>query len=363
MLPDLKTKHCKTMNRLLGAECTDILKGWKLIVHMLGKELHPGTSLINGLLEVVEKGFKSPKSEIRVDAFRCWQALIDNFSLDETVLTHSKRLKLLLAPLKANNAKTEDIALAKLLAWWHLVRKLGKKAATNFDLVIAPLLRFCFGCGLTAGSAAAGLSERNLIMSGAAASPGRKFSGLHVTCAEILGQILSVGLNISGLQSFSFSTPTLEESVIPNQVAYVRNYQLLMGCVKEAVQSLNSQERKQCLLGLFLFQSVLGHLRVVITTDTSKKDSVEPVKELFTVITALESQCCPGDAQSQFVYKFLEMVTVGTLALPKSVLNSRQYNISTGNTMRDMMSGTLSNYLIRELCKPTLLHYATTREG
>ncbi|XP_042870341.1 telomere-associated protein RIF1-like isoform X2 [Penaeus japonicus] len=363
IIPDLKTKHCKTMNRLIGAEYTDILKEWRLIVEILGKELHPGTSLINGLLEVVEKGFKSLKAEIRIEAFKCWQSLIDNFSLDEAVLTHSKRLKLLLAPLKANNAKTEDIALAKLLSWWHLVCKLGKKATSNFDLVIAPLLRFCFGCGAPASGAASGLSERNLIMSGAAASPGRKFSGLHVTCAEILGQILSTGLNISGLQPFSFTTPNLETPVIPNQVIFIRNYQFLMSCVKEAVQSLNSQERKQFLLGIFLFQSVLAHLRVVITTDVSKKDSVEPVKELFTIISTLESQCRPGDSQSQFVYKFLEMVIVGSLGLPKSVLNSRQYHISTGNTMRDMMSGTLNNYLIHELCKPTFLHYATSREG
>ncbi|XP_037792042.1 telomere-associated protein RIF1-like [Penaeus monodon] len=363
IIPDLKAKHCKTMNRLIGAECTDVLKEWRLIVEILGKELHPGTSLINGLLEVVEKGFKSVKAEIRIEAFKCWQSLIDNFSLDEAVLTHSKRLKLLLAPLKANNAKTEDIALAKLLSWWHLVCKLGKKATSNFDLVIAPLLRFCFGCGAPASGAASGLSERNLIMSGAAASPGRKFSGLHVTCAEILGQILSTGLNISGLQPFSFTTPILEYPVIPNQVLFIRNYQFFMSCVKEAVQSLNSQERKQCLLGIFLFQSVLAHLRVVITTDVSKKDSVEPVKELFTIISAIESQCRPGDSQSQFVYKFLELVIVGSLGLPKTVLNSRQYHISTGNTMRDMMSGTLNNYLIHELCKPTLLHYATSREG
>ncbi|XP_047486990.1 telomere-associated protein RIF1-like [Penaeus chinensis] len=363
IIPDLKAKHCKTMNRLIGAECTDVLKEWRLIVEILGKELHPGTSLINGLLEVVEKGFKSVKAEIRIEAFKCWQSLIDNFSLDEAVLTHSKRLKLLLAPLKANNAKTEDIALAKLLSWWHLVCKLGKKATSNFDLVIAPLLRFCFGCGAPASGAASGLSERNLIMSGAAASPGRKFSGLHVTCAEILGQILSAGLNISGLQPFSFTTPILEYPVIPNQVIFIRNYQFFMSCVKEAVQSLNSQERKQCLLGIFLFQSVLAHLRVVITTDVSKKDSVEPVKELFTMISAIESQCRPGDSQSQFVYKFLELVIVGSLGLPKTVLNSRQYHISTGNTMRDMMSGTLNNYLIHELCKPTLLHYATSREG
>ncbi|XP_071537913.1 uncharacterized protein [Panulirus ornatus] len=363
IIPDLKTHHCKQMNHLVGEECIDILKEWRIIVKMLGKELHPGTSLINGLLEVVEKGFKSYKPEIRVDAFKCWEALIDNFSLDNSVLSHSKRLKLLLAPLKANNAKTEDIAHAKLLAWWHLVRKLGKKAAVNFDLVVVPLLRFCFGCASSTGGTVVGLAERNLIMSGAAASPGRKFSGLHVTCAEILAQILSKGVDIAGLQAYVFTIPVLEEPVMTTPTMFIRYHQLLLNCTSEAVQSLNSQERKQYLLGVFLFQSVLAHLRVIITLDTNKKDCVEPVKELFNTIASLERQCCPGDSQSQFTFKFLEMVIVGNLALPKTVLNSRQYHITTDKTMRDMMNGTLSNHLIHQLCRPSLLHFSTVGEG
>nr|XP_045624808.1 telomere-associated protein RIF1-like isoform X2 [Procambarus clarkii] len=363
IIPDLKAQHCKQMNRLVGEECIDILKEWKLIVKFLGKELHPGTSLINGLLEVVEKGFKSSKPEIRVDAFKCWQALIDNFSLDDSVLTHLKRLKLLLAPLKANNAKTEDIAYAKLLAWWHLICKLGKKASINFDLIVIPLLRFCFGCGSPSGGAAIGLSERNLIMSGATASPGRKFSGLHIACAEILAQILSVGIDIPGLQTYSFSTQQMDVPILTSPTLFVRYHQLLLNCISEAVQSLNSKEHKQYNLGVFLFQAVLAHIRVAINLDENKKDNVEIVKELFNTISSLERLCSPGDSQSQFVFKFLEMVTVGSLALPRTVLNSRHYHIATGNTMRDVMSGTLSNHLIHQLCKPSLLHYATSKEG
>ncbi|KAK8725168.1 hypothetical protein OTU49_010733 [Cherax quadricarinatus] len=360
IIPDLKAHNCKRMNRLVTEDCTDILKEWKMIVQFLGKELHPGTSLINGLLEVVEKGFKSSKPEIRVDAFNCWRALIDNFSLDDSVLTHSKRLKLLLAPLKANNAKTEDIAYAKLLAWWHLVCKLGKKASINFDMIVVPLLRFCFGCGSSSGGAAVGLAERNLIMSGAAASPGRKFANLHVACAEILAQIIFVGINIPGVQTYNFSMLQMEEPLLNNPALFVRHHNLLLNCISEAAQSLNFKDCKQNLLGILLFQSILAHTRVAINLDSNKKDSVEIVKELFNTLSVLEKNCCPEDSQSQFVFKFYELVTVGNLALPKTVLNSRHYHTAT---MRDMMSGTLSNHLICQLCKPSILHFAPIKPG
>ncbi|XP_042219297.1 telomere-associated protein RIF1-like [Homarus americanus] len=363
IIPDIKTQYCKQMNRLVVMECVDVFESWRMVVHLLGKELHSGLLLINSLLEVIEKGFKSPNPVIRIESFKCWQTLMDNFSLDINLLTNIKRLKLLLAPLKTNNARREDIAYAKLQSWWHLVCKLGKKASVNFDIVIVPLLRFCFDCGSSTGGAAVGIAGRNLIMSGAAAPPGTKFSGLHVFSAEILAQILSVGGNISGLSTYNYTTPKMEEPLLTSPSMFFRYHQLLLNCTGKAVQSLSSHERKQYLLGVFLFQSVLAHIRMLISTDTSKKESVEPVKELFNTISSLERECSPGDSQSQFVFKFFEMVMVGSLALPKSVLNSRHHHISTSNTMRDMMSGTLSYHLIRELCKPGLLHYATTREG
>lgn len=363
IIPDLKTQHCKQMNRLVVEESIDMLRQWRIIVQVLGKELHPGTSLINVLLEVVEKAFKSSKPEVRVSAFNCWEELIDNFSLDKSVLTHSKRLKLLLAPLKANNAKTEEVAHAKLLTWWHLVCKLGKKAAVNFDLVVLPLLRFCFGYGSSTGGTVVGLAERNLIMSGASASPGRKFSNLHVPCAEILAQILSKGVDIAGLQGYNFTIPVLEEPVVTTTTMFIRYHQLLLNCTCDAVQSLNSQEHKPYLLGVFLFQSVLAHLRVIITLDTNKKDCVEPVKALFNIISSLEGQCDRGDPQSWFVLKFLEMVIVGNLALPKNVYNNPAYCISKKMTARDFMHGTLSNHLIRQLCRPSLFEFAPMGEG
>ncbi|CAL4078038.1 unnamed protein product, partial [Meganyctiphanes norvegica] len=251
---------------------------------------------------VVEKAFKSQQSSIRIDAFLCWQALMDNFSLNEQVITNPKRLKLLIAPLKVNNAKSEDIATAKLQAWWHLVVKLDNNAQANFDLVIAPLLRFCFGAGSSSGIAS-GLSEQYLMKAGAtSASPGRKFVGLHLLCAEILAQIISKGLDLDDFMICNMGIKSLCAPVLNIGQGFVHSHQLLFTCIKEAITSLNPNDRKHQVLGVFILQCVLGQLKIVLSSE-AKPDTVETVKALFMLISALESQCRPGDSQSLFVYK------------------------------------------------------------
>ncbi|KAK4310700.1 hypothetical protein Pmani_017758 [Petrolisthes manimaculis] len=356
---DLKTNLAKDMHHLLNDESPDILQEWKVTVQFLGVDLHTGTSLINSLLEVIEKAFKSSKSEIRVEAFGCWQALIDNFSLDSNVLSSMKRLKLLLAPLKAHNTKTEDIAQAKLLTWWHLIYALSKTSSISLETVVAPLLKFCFSSVCTPGSSVAGLAEKNLMLSGVASSPGRRFCGLYVMCAEILAQTLAFSNNSSIMQEYKFSISVLEKPVISSPLIFVRHYAFFFNCMIESVKSLCALDDRQYLLGVLIFQSILMHVETVVSVDTYKKDSVEVIKLLFSTLLSLEKHSTPGDSQSNFVFKFLKMTIMGKHALPVSVLNSRQYHITSGTTIGDMMSGTLSNYIIHQLCRPSLLHHAT----
>ncbi|XP_068244137.1 telomere-associated protein RIF1-like [Palaemon carinicauda] len=365
---EMHSKTCKKMIDLVNKDSTDILRGWRLIVQVLGSVLHKGTSLINDLLEIVEKGFKSSTPAVRIEAFRCWKALIDNFALDVDVLTHQKRLKLLLAPLKANNAKNEGIALEKLLVWWHLVIKLKKHAASQFDTVVLPLLKFCFSgtSPSSPGGQNIGLAQRNLMMS-VAASPGRKYRGLLMLCAEVIAQILSAGINIPERQPFVFSISPLEEPLI-NDALFYRSLQLLFSCVGEVMNSLNDEtedvkrKTRQNAVVALIIQSIVTRVLRSIKSEGNKKESVEQVKEMFTLFSEIEHSCKPGTPLSEYVFKFYEIITTSQeLALPLSVINSRQYNI-TGNSMQDMMSGTLSNHIIQQLCKPPLLHLATTKE-
>ncbi|XP_064115698.1 telomere-associated protein RIF1-like isoform X2 [Macrobrachium nipponense] len=366
---EMHSKTCKKMRELVSKDSTDILRGWRLIVQILGTVLHKGTSLINDLLEVVEKGFKSTTPTVRVEAFRCWKALIDNFALDLDVLTHHKRLKLLLAPLKANNAKSEAIAHEKLLVWWHLIVRLKKHAASQFDTVVVPLLKFCFSgtSSSSPGGQNVGLAQRNLMMS-VAASPGCKFPGMVMLSAELIAQILSAGIDIPERQAFVFSISPLEEPLI-NDTLFVRSLQLLFACIGEVFHSFNDEtdevkrRNRQSALVILIIQSVVSRILKVVKSEGNKKESIEQVKEMFTLFSEIEHSCRPGDPLSEYVLKFYEIITTSQgLALPLSVINSRHYNISTGNTMQDMMSGTLSNHIIQQLCKPPLLHLATKKE-
>ncbi|KAG1683135.1 hypothetical protein GQR58_010144 [Nymphon striatum] len=128
----------------IGLECF-ALKTWCMIVKILGKSLHHGCSLINCMLEVVERGFKSQKPEVRISAFVAWRELIDNFACDPNILSSSKRLKLILEPLKINNARTDAVIQVKLDVWGHLMIMLNDHLANLFELVVVPSFHYCLG--------------------------------------------------------------------------------------------------------------------------------------------------------------------------------------------------------------------------
>jgi hypothetical protein len=80
----------------------DGLLAWNAIVRVLGDTLHQqgdGTSLLNSLLQVVEKAFKHSANHIRKCAYQSWMVLMDNFATNQAVLASSKRVKLIVRPL------------------------------------------------------------------------------------------------------------------------------------------------------------------------------------------------------------------------------------------------------------------------
>ncbi|KAJ2952976.1 hypothetical protein O0L34_g7352 [Tuta absoluta] len=121
---------------------------WKIFIMLLKDQItkvnKTGASPINALLLVVEDAFRMDPS-YRCKAFECWNVLIDNFStgLNESLV--EKRLKLLMIPLKLNNAKVEETVLSKLETWWHLIRRFHGKIDKFTDTILIPFLQFCFG--------------------------------------------------------------------------------------------------------------------------------------------------------------------------------------------------------------------------
>ncbi|XP_050726052.1 telomere-associated protein RIF1-like isoform X50 [Eriocheir sinensis] len=363
VLGDLKKKYCsKDMMNLLYNKQYDVFRVWRTVVTLFDTQLHASRTLINNLLEVMDKAFKCTLSEVKVEAFLCWRTLIDNFALSRDAISNPRKLHLLISPFKLKNVKTEDVFNMKLLTWWHLVCVMSDKncLVPNFDLVVVPLLHFCFISGPILESSKGGISNRNLIMSGALSPPGRSFSSLHCTSAEILVQLLATENNSSKI---TLSVQAIGEHVISSAL-FLRHYPLLMKCFGEAIQTLNFSDTQQKTLGIFLFRSLLTRIKAVAAPDVQKKEAVDVVRELFSTLSHIESHCEPESSNCHFLFEFYNILTIGSLALPNKIFNSHQYRIASsgGGGARDVMCGTLSNHLVTQLCSPALLQNALTNQ-
>lgn len=116
----------------------------RLLKHQITQPLGTIGTPINSMLPVVEAAFKVDVVN-RCRAFDCWNVLIDLFSTETNESNINKRLKLLLIPLRSNNAKAEATALAKFNSWWHLIEKFQNKIDKFIDIVLVSFLHFCFG--------------------------------------------------------------------------------------------------------------------------------------------------------------------------------------------------------------------------
>lgn len=355
---DLKNKHLKDMMHILDKGKYDILQVWRTVITLLGKELHTSKSLINSLLNLLEKAFKDIHPEVRVEAYLSWCTIIDSFALSKEAISSNKSLQMLMLPFRIQKVKTAEICRAKLHTWWHFICVLSAKhcLVPNFDLVLVPFLQFCFIRGLTPEGSKGAISNRNLIMSGALSSPGQAHSSLQHTSAEMLAQLLAPS---SDIPRCTLTKEDIREHVVSS--VFLRHYALLMKSFSEAVRSLNFNDAEQNALGIHLFCSLLMHVKTIATWDVQKKEAVDMVREFFVTLAQFEN-CEPGNSESHFLYEFYNILTIGTRALPKKIFNSHQYYISSSSSggARDVLCGTLSNHLMAQLCSPTLLHYALT---
>ncbi|CAI7994293.1 Telomere-associated protein RIF1 [Geodia barretti] len=124
-----------------------IMNIWSHFVTVLGNALHKHSSFLNEMLRVVEIGFKHKVFLVQIAAYSAWRVLINNFSIEMDRLTQQRRLRLLLMPLLASAVKDkhEQVETARLLTWWHLIRKLGPNREILFNQVCVPFLLFCLG--------------------------------------------------------------------------------------------------------------------------------------------------------------------------------------------------------------------------
>ncbi|XP_022090786.1 telomere-associated protein RIF1-like isoform X2 [Acanthaster planci] len=372
---DLKSTLVAEMMKLFANKCeVHVLKTWGNFVTLLGKVLHKGGGLINCLLGVVEQGFKHTSADVKLASFVAWRVLIDNFALEPDVLYNAKRLKLLLQPLRATSAKQELVAQAKVDTWWHLVLRLGPKAAMNFDQVCTPLLQFALGLntaikgmqcpstpittngsGLRQGfttplhrsahtfSLASPTTPRLSLppgTPGGAAPP--VFKSIQLQGVEILARVLGMPSDAVGTVSvYTFTVDTLSHPVITSSTTFIKLSTTLIPTVRDVICNLGNQLVEGLLFQLWY--SLVIHVSEMVSTAT-KKDSVEVLTQFLATL-----QCIVGGSglAPKILLRFLEAVS----RLPKNVLGSPSYH--AGNA--GLMHGTPALFLIELLLSQGLL--------
>lgn len=141
----LKEKYYNVLIQLVQSEAAESLKIWSFLIDSFGTQLHSSVALLNELLKIKESALKSKNAVFRQQALEHWVSIIDCFALNPSVLNNSKRIKLILVPLKSTDTRTEQFALTKMKLWWHMLHQLGPNTAKRYQEVVATLLHFCFG--------------------------------------------------------------------------------------------------------------------------------------------------------------------------------------------------------------------------
>ncbi|XP_046597042.1 telomere-associated protein RIF1 isoform X1 [Neodiprion lecontei] len=227
----LQNTYCKRMSILVSACEPDWSVLWTTSIQLLGTELHRGAGLINNLLSVEEKAFKSVDTVVRRQAFLSWNLIVDNFALDEQELATVRRIKLLCIPLNAKNSKTEMMTMTKLTVWWHLIYKLFKHIEKFTSPVLTQFLNFCFG---PLGDTPLLSSKFNVVP-----SPGKRFYKTKFIAIDALLQLLS-----ANEKDLELTKSSLEEK-LPSPVSaevFKLCYKTFVHCVGEAMLALTHME-------------------------------------------------------------------------------------------------------------------------
>ncbi|XP_029051883.2 telomere-associated protein RIF1-like isoform X1 [Osmia bicornis bicornis] len=271
----LQTTYCKRMLLLVSACELDWAAQWNISIQFLGVDLHKGAGLINDLLSIEEKAFKSTDTITRRQAFLSWKLLVDNFALDPQELATARRIKLLCIPLNAKNSKTELIAITKLEVWWHVIIKLYKDISKFVNPVLTQFLNFCFG---PLGDTPLLSAKCDVI-----ASPGKRFYKTKIIAVDALCQLL-----VPKQENHSVFSSILEER-LPHSMTdavFQECYKSIIHSVGEALlvlsQLTDSEMKNRYQLGKMLWTSLINYVQ---ESKMGKKENM--YKDIILVTTEL----------------------------------------------------------------------------
>ncbi|XP_018008797.1 telomere-associated protein RIF1 [Hyalella azteca] len=366
-VPEIKASYSKVLCTLMddGQCALESLIIWQVCVKLLGRQLHSGTTLINSLLSVIERGFKSPESLVRIEAFQSWSCLIDNFRLEKSVLCSNKRLRLLMAPFLANNAKNEEIADAKLTSWWHLLCSVDSHIVeNNFDMLVVPLLQLCFKAPIVSTSPkSASLVAKHLSSTSSVATSFSK--KMHLKLVHVLFYLLKRENANSLLPPDGGLEPLLRP--VMSATHYSKHHSLINTSFHEVLHVIVKLKCDSMLLGE-ISESLISLLGEQLKNPNSR-EGAESLKGLYDILKSCSIECCAeapdqneevAKALNSTLLQVINSMVSGGSAFPLAVLSSRHYHV--GGAGVNLMRGTLASSLLDFLFLPSVFCRAASSD-
>ncbi|XP_019635032.1 PREDICTED: telomere-associated protein RIF1-like [Branchiostoma belcheri] len=368
LIPELKSTLIPELTKLFKPNQEEfVLKVWGSIITLLGKSIHKGGSVINGLLGIVEQGFKSAYIDTRVASYVAWKHLINNFATNPDTISNAKRLKLLLQPLLMNSTKQESVAVVRLDTWWHLAQTLGTNLPPNFEQVCGPLLQFTLGLtpGLPTPATPAGgkmllattPQRRGSFPAPNPATPRTPGVGgghppskaIQLIGAEILLHLLG---KTGTAAAAKLTLAPLHEELITSPAFFIKHAETFIRATQEAMCAIGSDLQEVVVLNIW--SSLTGHIRQALQ-EGPRKDS--QISDMFSQYLACTQEVVASrKLRAGVMLKLLEEVS----SLPQKVLSSTSY---CHGGSKDVMNGTPALVLLQLLLEsPDLIQACSTEE-
>ncbi|CAE1259207.1 RIF1 [Acanthosepion pharaonis] len=346
MVTDVKTRMANELKKLFNNRNeVYVLRVWSLLVQLLGKELH--CVFINQLLPIVELGFKSSIPNIKYEAFCAWKYLIENFASNPAIIGDQKRIKLLMQVFKINNAKTETVAMKKLEVWWYFVKKLDTKILSNFDMVCTPLLRFCVGGKWTQGSRNTPTPKLVNTPLPSQGTVWPSFAPLQKKGLEIIAHLLKLPPGNVNLPAVDLELDTLNTNVVLGPALFLKQSSVIAYATVELMCSVEASDD----LVLYIWCLLVEHMRLGLEAGL-KVDCRDALSSFLCDFSTLVLS-----RQSPYSVKYKLFLAVSRL--PKKILSSTAYNISSG----EKIHGTPALFLTELLLTPSMLEEGIYQEN
>ncbi|RUS77942.1 hypothetical protein EGW08_014288, partial [Elysia chlorotica] len=290
------------------------MKTWALVIEICGKEFHKGPS-INSMLEVIEIGFKS-NPQAKREAFIAWRSLISNFGLDKNVISDTKRIKLSMMVFRYDNARTESVAIEKMLTWWHFVLNIRPKLMVNFEKIVYPMLQFCVGNSKTRTALKASTNLPSIAVSPQTrnapelpACPALQKLGL-----EAVALLLSKP-SASDASGVTWTLEHLQSEAFGGPASFAKHASFLLNIIHHVVKNGNPDET----LVLYTWVTLAGHIKAAM--ESSAKSEMRDIFSTF--LTDLHSMVEDKAFKGETLFKMTEVCNT----FPVKVLASTAFNV------------------------------------